>query len=1349
EATVVVTTFDCEPLVHADAVLPTAVPIGQTLPGRVIRVLDDHGQTALPGARGELMIGGHLLARGYFQRPALTAERFIPDPFSADGGRLYRSGDLAMSTIDGQLDYAGRLDHQVKIRGLRIELGEIEAQIQALKVVREVLVTAVDGPLGKQLLAYVVPAVPGEDPRAALRSALKESLPDYMVPSYWMLMDAMPMSPNGKLDRKALPAPQTCSGQREHVPPASELECHLAAIWAQVLRVETVGLDDDFFELGGHSLLAVQVISRIRRELDMEVPLKTLFEASDLAGFAARVHAAGTEVVPPLARIERVGPLALSYAQQRQWFLWQLAPSSAAYNVPAVLRLKGALDLDALRMAFSGVVERHEPLRTTFRQDGDEAVQVIHASLPLDLAIDVGAQIDVRQWVEAHVTQPFDLVRGPLMRVRLLQLAEDDHVLVLTLHHIVADGQSMPVLVDELVQFYQGVELPELSIQYADFAAWQRQCMEAGEQARQLAYWTRQLGGEQPVLELPLDRPRPSVQDTRGAALPVALDAELSLSLKALARTQGVTLAQLLLASFQLLLARYSGQPDIRVGMPIANRTRLETERLIGFFVNTQVLKAEFDGELTVSGLLAQVKRTAIEAQAHQDLPFEQLVEALAPARNLGISPLFQALFNHQTEVRGDVRELPSLRVEGVEWGVESAKFDLSLSTFDGEQGIHAGFTYATALFDPPTIARMAKHWRNLLVAMVVDVDQRVAQLPMLDRYEQQALAASWQRDGETFPRERCLHELIAAQAAATPGATALVFANQHLTYAELDRRANQLAHRLRASGVGTEVLVGIAAERSVEMVIGLLGILKAGGAYVPLDPEYPRDRLAYMIEDSRISLLLTQAHLREQLPVPEQVECLLLESAGEGFAVEAPAIQATPANLAYVIYTSGSTGRPKGAAVRHDSFVNLLQWFAATCQMSEADKVLLVSSYSFDLTQKNLYAVLCMGGELHLPAPGYDPEAFRTLIDEQGITVLNCAPSAFLPLLEPLDGRLDSLRHVLLGGEPVKSQEMTTWLRHPGNRAKLHNSYGPTECTDVVIEHVLEAEQVLASPSMATGRPIRGASIQLLDGEGQWVAPGALGEIHIAGGCVGEGYWHQPALTAERFVPDEFAHGGRCYRTGDLARYTAAGVLEYAGRRDHQVKIRGLRIELGEIEAQVKACEGVKEAVVLAVGEVLVAYVVPQQLGADLRAELKQALKGRLPDYMVPACWVLLEAMPLNPNGKLDRKALPAPVAELRPYRAPETALEVDIARIWQQLLNHSQIGLDDSFFELGGHSLLATRLVSSLREELGTDVPLRLLFEHPTLGEFAQAIGTQATSLSDDGLAEIEQLMNEWAEI
>ncbi len=1116
------------PVTLADLGSQAVSPIGRAIDDLSWYVLDGALNPVAPGCTGELHVGRAGLARGYLGRPALTAERFIPDPFAADGGRLYRTGDLANAGVDGAVEYIGRIDHQVKIRGFRIELGEIAAQLHQHPLVREAAVVDVEGPLGKQLVGYLVPKSAGADPREALKAHLKTVLPDYMVPAHLVLLERLPLTTNGKLDRKALPAPEV--EQQAYVAPVGETEQQVAAIWADVLKVEQVGRDDNFFSLGGHSLLATQVMARVRSELQIDAPLRALFEAGGLAEFAALVEQGHADTVPVLTPVDRATSLELSYAQQRLWFLWQLEPDGTAYNIPSVLHLRGALDLTRLRGAFARLIDRHEPLRTTFRQEGDRAVQVIHASLPFEVKVDTAT--DARLWVEAEAKRPFDLLQGPMLRVRLLQLAEDDHVLVLTLHHIVADGQSMPVLVDELVQFYQGVELPPLAIQYADFAAWQRQWMEAGEQERQLGYWTRQLGGEQPVLELPLDRPRPSVQDTRGAALPVALDANLSLSLKALAREQGVTLAQLLLASFQLLLARYSGQADIRVGMPIANRTRLETERLIGFFVNTQVLKAEFDGELTVSGLLAQVRRTAIEAQAHQDLPFEQLVEALAPARNLGISPLFQALFNHQTEVRGDVRELPGLRVEGEEWGGGSAKFDLSLSTFDGDHGIHAGFTYATALFDEATIARMAKHWLNLLVAMVADVGQRVAQLPMLDTCEQQALAASWQREGEAFPRERCVHELIATRAAATPNATALVFADQALTYAELDRRANQIAHRLKASGAGPDVLVGIAAERSVEMIVGLLGILKAGSAYVPLDPEYPRDRLAYMIEDSRISLLLTQAHLLEQLPVPEQVECLLLQSAGEGYPVEVPDGQVMPSNLAYVIYTSGSTGRPKGAAVRHDSFINLLQWFAATCQMSETDKVMLVSSYSFDLTQKNLYAVLCMGGELHLPGPGYDPQTFRTLIGEQGITVLNCAPSAFLPLLEPLDGRLDSLRHVLLGGEPVKSQEMAAWLRHPGNRAKLHNSYGPTECTDVVIEHVLEAEQVLASPSMATGRPIRGASIQLLDGEGQWVAPGALGEIHIAGGCVGQGYWHQPALTAERFVPDEFADGGRCYRT-------------------------------------------------------------------------------------------------------------------------------------------------------------------------------------------------------------------------
>ncbi|WP_284368783.1 non-ribosomal peptide synthetase, partial [Pseudomonas putida] len=877
------------------------LPIGTATDNNRLYLLNGNLQPLPAGAIGELFVAGVGVGRGYLGDAARTAATFLPDPFDGSehgGARLYRTGDLARHGVGGMLEYVGRTDHQVKIRGFRIELGEIEIALQSHEWVREALVIDVPGPGGKQLAAYLVVAS-GQGPladadnamRAHLREHLKASLPEYMVPTHFLFLDRLPLNANGKLDRRALPQPDASQQSQVYVAPCSELEQQVAAIWAQVLNVEQVGLTDSFFELGGHSLLATQVVSRIRQALDIELPLRALFEAPVLAEFTAGLAGAARSSAPVLGVIDRQQPLALSYAQQRQWFLWQLEPEGAAYNMATALRLKGALDLAALRASFEALIARHETLRTTFAHADGQAVQVIHASLPLAMSVQPlatdGEDLDllIRQQVEVETGLPFDLENGPLLRVKLLQLAGDDHVLVLTLHHIVSDGWSMPLMVEELVRVYEGqcqgvaVQLPVLPIQYADYAIWQRQWMEAGEQARQLAYWTAQLGGDQPVLELPTDRPRPAVQSHAGASVAIALDAELVEGLKGLAKARGVTLFMLLLASFQTLLHRYSGQGDIRVGVPIANRNRVETERLIGFFVNTQVLKAEVDGRMRFVDLLGQVQQTALAAQAHQDLPFEQLVEALHPERSLSHSPLFQVLYSHQNQARDARHHLPGLSVEGLAWDKHTAQFDLTLETVELGECLGATFNYATALFDASTVQRMAGHWRELLQGIVSQPEQALGDLAVLDAAARQHIVEAWNPAPAQFPAERCLHELIAEQAALRPNATALVCDVQGMTYRQLNERANRLAHKLRELGVGPDVLVGLAVERSLEMVVGLLGILKAGGAYVPLDPEYPQDRLAYMMQDSGIELLLTQAHLQAQLPLGEGVQCLLLEA--------------------------------------------------------------------------------------------------------------------------------------------------------------------------------------------------------------------------------------------------------------------------------------------------------------------------------------------------------------------------------------------------------------------------------------------------------------------------------------
>ncbi|HGN3207395.1 TPA: pyoverdine non-ribosomal peptide synthetase PvdD, partial [Pseudomonas aeruginosa] len=947
------------PVSEADLECGLVSPIGGTIPDLSWYILDRDLNPVPRGAVGELYIGRAGLARGYLRRPGLSATRFVPNPFPGGAGeRLYRTGDLARFQADGNIEYIGRIDHQVKVRGFRIELGEIEAALAGLAGVRDAVVLAHDGVGGTQLVGYVVAdsAEDAERLRESLRESLKRHLPDYMVPAHLMLLERMPLTVNGKLDRQALPQPDASLSQQAYRAPGSELEQRIAAIWSEILGVERVGLDDNFFELGGHSLLATRVISRVRQEQQLDASLKALFERPVLEAFAQGLERT-TDAVSTIPLADRQQPLALSFAQERQWFLWQLEPESAAYHIPSALRLRGRLDVDALQRSFDSLVARHETLRTRFRLEGGRSYQQVQPAVSVSIEREQFGEEGLIERIQAIVVQPFDLERGPLLRVNLLQLAEDDHVLVLVQHHIVSDGWSMQVMVEELVQLYaaysRGLEvaLPALPIQYADYALWQRSWMEAGEKERQLAYWTGLLGGEQPVLELPFDRPRPARQSHRGAQLGFELSRELVEAVRALAQREGASSFMLLLASFQALLYRYSGQADIRVGVPIANRNRVETERLIGFFVNTQVLKADLDGRMGFDELLAQARQRALEAQAHQDLPFEQLVEALQPERNASHNPLFQVLFNHQSEIRSVTPEvqLEDLRLEGLAWDGQTAQFDLTLDIQEDENGIWASFDYATDLFDASTVERLAGHWRNLLRGIVANPRQRLGELPLLDAPERRQTLSEWNPAQRECAVQGTLQQRFEEQVRQRPQAVALILDEQRLSYGELNARANRLAHCLIARGVGADVPVGLALERSLDMLVGLLAILKAGGAYLPLDPAAPEERLAHILDDSGVRLLLTQGHLLERLPRQAGVEVLAIDGLVlDGYAESDPLPTLSADNLAYVIYTSGSTGKPKGTLLTHRNALRLFSATEAWFGFDERDVWTLFHSYAF-----------------------------------------------------------------------------------------------------------------------------------------------------------------------------------------------------------------------------------------------------------------------------------------------------------------------------------------------------------------------------------------------------------------
>ncbi|QXQ16511.1 non-ribosomal peptide synthetase [Pseudomonas tolaasii] len=1347
-------------------------PIGSRIGNRSAWVLSADLDVLPHGVAGELFLGGEGLARGYLDRPGMTAERFVPDPFGVPGGRLYRSGDRVRRREDGIFDYQGRVDHQVKIRGFRVELGEVEARLLEQASVRDAAVVAHAGPGGQQLVGYVVPMrqdealLPWCD---ALKAELKRSLPDYMVPTHLLALERMPLTPNGKLDRKALPKPDVSTLQQHYVAPVSALEQQVAAIWAEVLRLERVGLSDHFFELGGHSLLATQVISRVRHALGIALPLKALFEHSTLQAFVQCLGpVAGEARETAMAAVDRSQLLALSYAQERQWFLWQLDPQGSAYHIPTALRLRGPLDLSALHYSFDRLIERHESLRTHFTQVDGRVIQVVGAPVSLDIVVEDASGADdafLRARIDAALAEPFDLRQGPLLRASLLRLSAQEHVLVLAQHHIVSDGWSMQVMVDELVELYAArvqslpAQLPALPIQYADYAQWQRDWMHAGERERQLAYWLANLGGEPSALELPLDRPRPAVQSHRGARLDIALPAALATSLQALARQQGVTLFMLLLASFQVLLHRYSAQRDIRVGVPVANRHRSETERLIGFFVNTQVLKAELDPQTGFDQLLQQVKQQALAAQEHQDLPFEQLVEALAPDRDLSRSPLFQVLFNHQTAARRDAsaRQVCGLSFEGVDWDTHTAQFDLALETYESAEQLHASLTYATDLFDAATVERMARHWRALLQGLVEQPRCRIGELPMLADQERQATLAQWNGQPATFAQTAVLHRLIEAQAAQVPDAVALVLGDQQLSYGELNRQANRVAHALIAEGVGPEVLVGIAVERSFDMLVGLLAILKAGGAYVPLDPAYPADRLHYMIEDSGLKLLLTQW----PQPTPAGVRNLSIQ--GDHPAIEHnPQVDVGPDNLAYVIYTSGSTGKPKGTLLPHRNVLRLFDATRGEFNFGPQDCWTLFHSYAFDFSVWEIFGALLHGGRLVIVPQevSRSPQAFFELLCAEHVTVLNQTPSAFKQLMQVAcadeASRTTSLRYVVFGGEALEVNSLRPWFERFGDSTpQLVNMYGITETTVHVTYRPLSLADLNNGASSPLGAAIADLSWYVLDADLNPVPKGCIGELYVGRAGLARGYLNRADLTSTRFVADPFSRdGGRLYRTGDLARYCANGVIEYAGRIDHQVKIRGYRIELGEIEARLQGLPSVREAVVLAAegpgGTQLVGYLVasaPVDDEAAWRESLRASLKAHLPDYMVPAHLLLLAHMPLTANGKLDRKALPQPDARVlqQAFVAPQSELECKVAAIWADVLKLEQVGMTDHFFELGGHSLLVINIVSRIQLELGMTLVPQLLFQYPVLGDLVVQLQNSGEQVSASKLSLLEDLLDE----
>jgi amino acid adenylation domain-containing protein len=1338
------------------------VTIGRPIANRQLYVLDPQLQPVPKGITGELYVSGEGLARGYANRPELTAERFLPNPFSSEpGARMYRTGDLVRYRADGKLDCLGRIDHQLKIRGYRIELGEIESVLGAHPGVKTNAVVLREDVAGeKQLVAYVVSKQEGKLTSGDLRDYLKTKIPDWMVPSAILLIEQMPMTTNGKVDRKALPAPTAPAAAAKHfVAPHTFVQELLASIWIQVLKLDKVGIHDNFFESGGHSLNATQVISRARNIFHVDLHVHDLFASPTIAGLAGVMAEKLKERkldLPPLCRVAREKYLPASFAQQRLWFIDQLESGSAFYNIPIAVRLTGKLDIAILQKCVTGIFERHEVLQTSFREVNSEPVQVIVPGLAVNIHVDdithFSAELreaEVQRRAQQEVQRPFNLEQAPLLRIHLFKLAPGEHVLLAIMHHIISDGWSLGIFVRELTELYgafskgQPSPLPSLEIQYADYAVWQRESLSGERLQEHLGYWKSQLAGAPPVLMLPTDRPYPRKQSYQGRKLAITLSAALTANLKLMIRGEGVTLFMALLAAYKVLLCQYTRQTDLVVGTGIAGRTHSQIEPLIGFFVNTLPLRTDLSGDPDPRELLRRLREVCLEAFAHQDLPFEKLVEELQPKRDPAHPPVVQVMFVLENAPLPELR-LADLAVAPVAIDSASAKFPLALLAYESGESITCLFEYNTELFDEETISRMAKNYELLLERMTsqpaAPLSILVRDLPVLSPAQRQKVLVDFNRTGSRPLSAMCIPQLFEQQVQRTPNAVAIITHEDQLSYQDLNRRANQLARDLQRQGIGAELRVAILMDRSLDMFVAVLAVLKAGAAYLPLDPQHPAERVSHMLADAAPAIVLTQQHLSALLPassVKTKIICVDEEEHRQRIAQEDDANHSTlvsPDVLAYVIYTSGSTGLPKGTMVHHQALVNHALQMIELYDLAPHRRMLQFFPLSFDASAEDIFPALLSGATLVAPRDlfSYSPSELLEFCRRFEITTLHLPVAFWHRLVDEISNHDLSIpsriRTLAVGGESPSLSKLATWNQLTNDQVAFRNMYGPTEATITASVYRQDRPEVFEDRfRVPIGRPLANVSIYLLDTSMEPVPIGTSGELYIGGAAVARGYFNQPALTAERFLPDPFSDqaGARLYRTGDLAQFSVTGELDFLGRMDYQVKIRGFRIELQEIERVLLEHHAIKDAVVTmhedGKGDKrLAAYLILKPDRSITAREMRNHLRERLPDYMSPSWFVVLDSLPLTSTGKINRQALPAPanenLASEQEYVGPRSPTEEIVAAIFAELLQAERIGILDNFFESGGHSLLAIQLASRLRETFQVEVGLRAIFDDPT---------------------------------
>ena len=1311
------------------------ITIGQPIANTQIYIVNDHAHLVPVGVVGELCIGGAQVTRGYLNREELTKEKFIANPLGT-GGRIYRTGDLARWLPDGNIEFLGRKDDQVKVRGYRIELGEIESNLSSLSGVNQCCVLAnADSDGNNRLVAYVVPD--GDFDKDGLEEQLIDRLPDYMVPKLWVQLEEIPLTANGKLDRKALPALDGATlSHTEYIAPQTDTEVQLATIWQDLLGVAKAGIHDNFFGLGGHSLLAIRLVALIRNEMGIEIAIRDVFTHPTIAGMSAYLdrQEKGT-LLPKVRRIEQPpAQIPLSFSQERLWFMDQLH-GSLEYHLPFAIRLTGKLDKEALSLSLRQVVNRHEVLRSVIYSEKGVGYQNLLSADDWELSYRdlTGDNAVLNDDLKSFLLTPFNLDEDYMFRACLYDLGTNDYLLAGVFHHIASDGWSRGILASEFMQLYRAyasgeeADLLPLPLQYTDYALWQRNHLAGAIVDQQLSYWERQLAGID-ALQLPIDYARPAVQSVAGANLRFTLSAALSSAVKSLSQQEEVTAFMTLLSAFKVLLSKYSGQEDICVGTPVANRMQKELEGMIGFFVNTLALRTQVSAGNSFKEILQAVKQTTLDAYDHQQAPFEKVVERVVKTRDMSMSPLFQVVFALQNTPESAAIEMDGLAVTDYPHQEQvTSKFDISMTLEETENGFEIDVNYCTDLFKEETIQRMLVHYQELLSAIVAAPAAQLSDLSMLNEEEKHQLLTVFNDTSASYPTDRTVVDLFEEQARNRPEAIAVKFEGQALTYQELDARSNQLAHYLVEKGVSVQDLVGVCLDRGPELIISILAIMKSGGVYLPIDPANPAERIRYMIEDASINLLISNNAVADRIPDRQAVEVILLEEAAtaiERKSIEALSVELTVDNLAYVIYTSGSTGKPKGVLIEHGGICNTIQGQISVFSITSEDNCLQYASPSFDASIWEILLSLLSGATLCIIAESkkYELSYFPDFVADQEISFA-ILPPAFLQLLDV--AQIPGIRTLVTGGDeaPLRNAQL---FSQTGN---YFNAYGPTEasiCTTVFNGEI--------NGFVPIGSPVPNTAVYLLNESSELVPTGVVGELCIGGLGLARGYLNQEALTAEKFVANPFRPGERMYKTGDLARWLPDGNLAFVGRKDTQVKIRGYRIELGEIENTVAAIPGIQQCCVVARldddrNNRLISYVVAD--GELEKEALESKLLESLPKYMVPRLWVPVDAMPLTASGKIDRKSLPEPEhfgLSSQEYVAPETDMQAQLAEIWQDLLGIDQVGIYDNFFELGGHSLLAVRQIAGI-QEIGYTLNVQDIFSNPTVA----ALSTKLSKLAD----------------